>query len=70
MTNLALVLDRSPRRFGKSYHSRTISIQFPAYVDDALLQLKKDFPHLSDRQIICNLVAESLEKYHFLTTRF
>ena len=70
MTNLALVLDRSPRRHGKSYYSRVISCQFPASIDSALLNLKKEFPHLSQSQIICNLVAESLEKHKYLTTGF
>ena len=66
MTNLALVLDRSPRRFGKVYHDESIRLRLPDSLNESIITIKKDFPHLSTNQIICNLIAATLEKYKYL----
>lgn len=57
----------NPRRYGKNHYSRTYTIQLPSAVDDAFSNLKKDFPALSSNALLSNLIAESLEKYHYLT---
>lgn len=57
----------NPRRYGKNHYSRTYTIQLPSAVDEAFTLLKKDFPSLSSNALLSNLIAESLEKYQYLS---